>query len=129
MASKGGQEGASVECVEQTVGVHGHRGGPRQVAQQRNRAEHVTVAERGERAAHAAHVELALGDHIEALARLALAHDLLAGLHRHLREPPGHVLQCAERQRREQRHAPQQGEGSLRLRPARLCSDIHASTG
>ena len=89
----GDQEGDPVDREELAVASRRHRRGPDHVGEQRDLAEE--AAARRDPDVLAAHhdVEVAVGHRVEAVARIALAHDGLAGAHLHVLGRPGHRLE------------------------------------
>ena len=71
-------------------------------------AEGVAAPKRAQRAAVDRDLELAVGDRVEELARLALVHDLLAGRGLHGHELARERLQLRRPERREQRQRAEQ---------------------
>ena len=84
-----------------------HRCRPRYVAEQRDLPERVRGPERGDHSALLHDLERPLVDNVEPVARLPLAHDLLACSNGELLDQPGQALERRLRQRSEARVLPQ----------------------
>src|SRR2546423_451190 len=76
-----GRPRPSLQRVEPRRRARRHRRRPRHVTQQGDLAEAVAATQRGKVATVVRHLQLAVGDRVEAVAWLALADDALAGRH------------------------------------------------
>ena len=87
VAAHGREERLAVQRVDERVGAGRDGGRPRDVAQERDLAEDLPLADRRERAPGAGDIELAVGDEVDTVARLAFPHHGPPGRHPRLGEP------------------------------------------
>src|SRR6266545_8209017 len=110
MAGDRAEELVAVKREELDVGLRRHGRGPRHVAKERDLAEIVARAERADAFAVCSDLQLTGGDHVEAIAGLALADDLAARGRIHGCEARGEVVDRARREWFEDWNGAQQSE-------------------
>src|SRR4051794_32534922 len=110
MAGHCGDEDVPLEGPELGVGARCHGGGARDIAQKRDLAEVVAATQRHRRSALRFHPHLSSLDHVEAVARIALAEEDTAGGDTDVREIGSELLERNRWQRSEDRDVPEQRE-------------------
>src|SRR4051812_5098530 len=114
VAADRGDELVALEGQERGIRPGGDGRRARHVAEQRDLAEVVARPERGDDFAVDQHVHIPLVHEVEAVADLALAHDLRAGRCRNTHEAAREMLERGRWQRREERKAEEKLELTLR---------------